>query len=271
MPTGLEVHSILNDLKGLDRLTSLAFPRDSHWGHLTNLSRAVWPPNLRQITLSGQFLLAKRDFSWERFAHHWPPSIQHIIVHDCKHGWYPDGHPGRHLHDDWARVLYTPHKLESLRVTGRNSHLYPEFMLTCCLGARVVSVPANIAGTIDIILGEHHIPRLEELEIRYPKGNKPHKFSPLDLVDYAQYIQTLLKIRVYKTLVKDGHEKFVARADQILRDRAARKNREAGATVVKPKDCGVVLLDSRGVALPNSLDSAVQDLSNIPEIFPIRG
>jgi hypothetical protein len=221
--------------RSFEHLSSLVLPQSARFGREPQMEIIDWPPNLRHITINGIFDF--RDSLWPRetFASKWPPSLQTVVLSEC----LAAAQPG-----DWTQVVNTPHRLDSVRISIRNWLRYGEDMVSCCSGARHLSLPVEYAGIRYDTYGNRPRSRLEQLEIHPgctgPIG--PHMFQPSDLVAHVRAIPTLLRIRVHRSLMGDGRQP-IETADRLLRDRASIKSQEVGVAVVKPKGCGVFLFE----------------------------
>ena len=219
---------VLRPLRKLKQLRALAFPRYTEFRHVHDIAEIPWPPNLQQVTLSGNF--PSRSLFSKSFLKDWPPSLRHVVL-DNAAGLYRL----YSLSDVHANMPYT---ILSVNVTDRNHFFQFESVALKCSGVRLLSLPANFAMTnYD---SSRPSPVLERLEIRPGTGADPHQFKLSDLLEHAEGIPTLLQIRVHGSLVDSEHMDFAA-ADTLLSSRAQLQKREDGTMAIESGEAGVII------------------------------
>ena len=223
---------ILRSVRKLQQLSALAFPRNTDFWNVLDFDKILWPPNLQEVTLSGFF--ADLSLDWVHFAHDWPPSLQHLILDNCHGLGFRVGGS--------AFAAKTAVKLHSVSITDRSNQLCFQDILFAFSGLRILSVPANLTWTKYESCPVR--PVLEQLELRAANGKGPHCFDMADLLDHANGIPSLQKIRLHSSLL-GGDCAALHIADELLRDRATDQNQGTEGSTIRPENFGVHIFDDQ--------------------------
>lgn len=242
----VRVAEVLSPFRNLKHLSAFAFPQNTdfrscvcssltyqlHHTSLTTSEKILWPPNLREITLSGRSS-QEGLFHWEHFIRDWPNSLQQVII------------------DNWRikRLRSSVHEhakispnLRSLHITDLYSNQYSMRFIADFSGLPFLSLPANIAmpGSLHVLPKEP--PALEQLELRRMSDYGLQHVDFPNLLRYVECMKSLQQVRLHISLV-EGHDEDVEKMDAVLKSHASVRNK-AGVTRIESSDARIVVFDT---------------------------
>jgi hypothetical protein len=207
-----------------------AFPRNTDFLKLRDVKKIIWPPNLQQVTISGQ-LCEQPDYG-HYLLRDWPPSLQHVIF-DHFRGF-------RFLYGPSGVFEGMPFGLDSIHITDRSHHLYHQNVVVELSNVRCLSLPANLAHSKRGPYPKHTV--LERLEVRWKSEEGRYPFFVSDLLYHAERISSLQHIRLHNSLLEDDAMSFEL-LDALLRSRAPVNTSEDGMQSVKSREGGIIVFE----------------------------